>query len=64
MECVCNEAEEREERVREAALLLGEAKDLLRFLKEKAEDDAEMYPHRDLRHRIDAWASRPGVLLQ
>ncbi|CAA6656130.1 unnamed protein product [Spirodela intermedia] len=59
MECICSGEEEREEGVREAALLLGESRELLRFLEEKVEVDGHRYPHRDVRHRIDAWASRP-----
>ncbi|XP_078448184.1 uncharacterized protein LOC144716808 [Wolffia australiana] len=64
MECMRGKTEYREEGARQAAVLFGEAKEVLRFLRERAEAHGHVYPARDLRYRIDSWASRPYLDMQ
>ncbi|CAA7391591.1 unnamed protein product [Spirodela intermedia] len=55
MECICSSTEKREERVEEAALLVGESQELLEFLNQHR---AKGYPPQELWGRVNEWASR------
>ncbi|CAA6656129.1 unnamed protein product [Spirodela intermedia] len=54
MECICSSTEKREERVEEAALLVGESQEL-EFLNQHL---AKGYPPQELWGRVNEWASR------